>query len=809
MPGTIHTDLMAVKAIPDPNQRDNEKWVQWVSNMDWEYKSEFELLPDIETKQNVQLVFKGLDTYAEVFLNGKSILSSDNMFLEHRIDVKSLLKKGKNEIRIVFISPLKAALPELAGNKQVLPAINDAMPLKTSPYTRKAGYHYGWDWGPRLVTSGIWRPVTLEGFNDARIENVFLETSKIDKLTALLKGNVTVDKFSTSPLSLKIQIGKKLLNLSITDLKSGTSIVPFQIQIDKPELWWTNGLGKPHLYDVQVLLLNGSKRVDVNNFHFGIRTVEVIHEMDASGKSFYFKLNGLPVFMKGANYIPQDNFLPEVSDHRYRKLLSAAKDANMNMLRVWGGGIYENDVFYNLCDSLGLMVWQDMMFACTMYPGTEKFRNSVEAEVGQNIRRLRNHPSIALWCGNNENETGWLKRWMMGGIPYSKSDSTTIYNDHKVLFHTLIPKIINKEDPGRFYTRSSPSANDDGIAPDKKGFGDIHDWHVWFGSGDYRKYENNVSRFQSEYGFQSFPAMETIRKFSEERDWFEDSDVMDVHQKHTNGNSKIRKFASQFYPKPGNFAEFVYISQLQQAEAMRFAVETHRKNMPYCMGSLYWQLNDCWPAASWSSIDYYGKWKATHYFVKKANAQQIVVVRLNKDTVKTTLVNDALERLPVHSIDVKWVGFDGKVHLSNSRLLNKTESIGSMSSWTVKILKPDPGFTLDSFKTLVIVSVLDSKGKVLSRDHQYLKLPKYLSLPEVKLEKKLEEIPSGYRLTLNSSSLVKNLLIEIEAPDIHFSDNYFDVLPGESISLEIKTDKKLLIKDLSFSSLNDVLNRKP
>jgi beta-mannosidase len=801
VPGSIHTDLMAVKALPDPNFRDNEKWVQWVSNLDWEYKSEFSVLPDLSSKPKIDLVLKGLDTYADVFLNGEKILQSENMFLEHRLDVKKLLVSGNNELRILFRSPLKSALPALISNPQTLPAINDDMHMKTSPYTRKAGYHYGWDWGPRLVTSGIWRPLFLEGYDQARIENLFLETEKISKGKAFLAGTLELQNALPEGYVLQLKIGKTEKKILLPDSAKGKRFHRFEIEVANPELWWTNGLGKPFLYDVQAQVLKGGVLQDQKKFPFGIRTIEVVHEKDAGGKSFFFKLNGLPVFMKGANYIPQDNFLTRVGEDRYRKLLGSAKEANMNMLRVWGGGIYENDIFYHLCDSLGLMVWQDMMFACTMYPGTESFRNSVVNEVRQNVRRLRNHCSIALWCGNNENETGWLKRWMMGRIPYSKSDSAKVYGDHKVLFHSLIPSVLKEEDPGRFYTRSSPSANDDAIMPDKRGFGDIHDWNVWFGTGDYRTYANTVSRFHSEYGFQSFPAMETIRRFSEKQDWYEDSDVMDVHQKHPNGNSKIRRFASQFYPKPKDFEEFLYISQLQQAEAMKFAVETHRIRQPYCMGSLYWQLNDCWPAASWSSIDYYGRWKATQYFVKKANEPKRVVSRIQKDSVLVYVLNETKSDLPFKSVKIDWVDFSGKVLFSRKEAVSGKNVVAPLSVLKVGSSVAGNG-TFDSTQTFLRVSVMDRDEKVILSNHQFFRLPKDLSLPKEGIQKSLVKTGNGYRLTLSGPFLHKNLMVGSTDPEISFSDNYMDILPGEPVVLEFSSVKEVRLEDLKFTCLN-------
>jgi beta-mannosidase len=720
------------------------------------------------------------------------------MFCEYRQDVKSQLKKGKNELMIRFRSPLVASLKDLANNPQTLPAINDAMSLKTSPFTRKAGYHFGWDWGPRLVTSGIWKPILLEAWNEVRIDNIFLFTSKIEKATAFLNGEIELSPKQKGSFILELELDdiKKSFELPDTS-KSGKH--KFSFKINSPNLWWSNGLGPSHLYRFTSTLSRGKQILDKEQSHFGIRTIELVHEKDKDGKSFYFKLNGRPVFMKGANYIPQDNFLNRVGMEQHKKLLSDVKASEMNMLRVWGGGIYEDDMFYKLCDSLGILVWQDFMFACTMYPGTEKFRKSVGEEIRQNIRRLRNFPCIAIWCGNNENETGWFKKWMRGGIPYGQSDSAKIYEDHKFLFHNLITEIVKAEDPSRSYTRSSPSANDDEIKPDKIGFGDTHDWNVWFGTGDYRQYAKTVSRFQSEYGYQSFPEMNSIRKFSEPQDWFEDSDVMDVHQKHPNGNSKIRKFSAPFYRKPIDFEDFIYISQLQQAEAMKFAVETHRSRMPYCMGSLYWQLNDCWPAASWSSIDYYGRWKATQYFARKANQPLLITSQLFKDSIRVSLINESRKTYEFSGLEMIWRDFSGKEMSRQEFMIPKGKlADNQVGKYSFQVKKLNWS-SKDSSSMYMEISTI---GKEKLQSHYFYRLPKDLILPEIQWQNALEKTEKGYRLKVKSNGLVKNLYLSTTKGDFHFAENYFDLFPHEEKWIEISGTGNLNMEEIRLKYLN-------
>ncbi|MBV9949320.1 MAG: glycoside hydrolase family 2 protein, partial [Myxococcales bacterium] len=470
VPGCVHTDLLAAGRIGDPFVGQNEKDQQWIDEVGWDYRTTFEADDALLARQHVELVFKGLDTYADVLLNGQVLLRANNMFREWRADTKPLLRRGSNELLVAFRSPIHEVKAGYDRLGYVLPAANDQATPMVSMFTRKAPYHYGWDWGPRLVTSGIWRPVFLEAWDDARIDGLQVSQTALTDARATLTVRATIIASRPCRCELKVSAAKHAAkgpvrqaggtaSATITPaLSSGPNSVEVQLFIEHPERWWPNGLGTPTLYALDAALsIEGAPRGTCRT-RVGLRTLEVVHRPDAKGKSFSVSVNGAPVFMKGANYIPSDSFPSRVTEERYRFLLESAAGANMNMLRVWGGGVYEDDRFYDLCDELGLLVWQDFMFACSMYPGDDDFLENVRLEALQNVRRLRNHACLALWAGNNEIEVAWQKWGWQRKFDLSADAQRKIWDDYRRLFHELLPTIVAEEDPGRFYTRSSPSA---------------------------------------------------------------------------------------------------------------------------------------------------------------------------------------------------------------------------------------------------------------------------------------------------------------------------------------------------------------
>ena len=614
VPGVVHTDLLEQKQIADPYWENNEQKLQWIENKDWHYRTRFKISSSELKKQHVELVFEGLDTYAEVRLNDSLVLNADNMFRQWRIDIKRYLKDGENTLDIIFKSPISVNLPRYNQFPYTLPSGCETVETKVYPYTRKAAYHFGWDWGPRFVTAGIWRPVRIETWGTARITNATCVTESISKKKAKLTAYITIETDIKEAKHFRLFIDGQQTDVV---LEPGLNTIYHRFKVKRPKLWWTNGLGKPNLYELDIKLSTegGFQTIDKYNIKYGIRTVKLINQEDKFGTSFYFELNGKPVFMKGANYIPQDMFLPRVTNDKYRRLIGDVKAANMNMLRVWGGGIYENDIFYDLCDANGILVWQDFMFAGSLYPGDHAFFKTVKEEVTDNILRLRHHPCIALWCGNNEIEVawknwGWQKQYNIHG-----KDSVAVWNNYRTLFHSLIPQLVKKYDKGRAYTSTSPLSN--WGTPENFNHGSMHYWGVWHGKEKFEKFEDNVGRFMVEFGFQSFPEMNTIKSFAADSSLSLESDVMLNRQKSYIGNGVILEHINQYYPTPKSFEEFVRHSQMVQAKAMKMAIQAYMDREPHCMGALFWQLNDCWPGPSWSVIDYYGNHKMAYDTIQK------------------------------------------------------------------------------------------------------------------------------------------------------------------------------------------------
>ena len=784
VPGCVHTDLLANKLIEDPFYRDNEKKQQWIGKTDWEYRTTFPVTAQTLAHENVELVFEGLDTYAEVFLNEQLVLKADNMFRTWRLAVKSKLKAGDNTLRILFRSPINEILPVMAKLDYKLPASND-QGEKTSPFTRKAPYQYGWDWGPRFVTSGIWKPVSIQAWDQARVDDVQIVLNKIAPDTAVVTANVEVEASAAGPATIVLEnvTDNTVTGKQQVTLKNGTNKVSFDFTVPHPKLWWPNGLGAQPLYSFRARSLINGKVTDERLTRTGLRSLELRQQRDEAGQSFMFVINGVPVFAKGGNWIPADSFPTRITKDKYRFLVKSAHDSNMNMLRVWGGGIYESDEFYELCDEMGIMVWQDFMFACSMYPGNQEFLDSVRAEAIDNVKRLRNHPGIVLWAGNNEVETAWMNWGWRQSLPAS------LWDDYKKIFLGVLQEVTAQFDPTRPYWPSSPHG---GLAddPDSLRSGDNHFWRVWHAAEPFSDYEKQTPRFMSEYGFQSFPNIETVKYYTLPAERDIESPIMLAHQRHPRGNQLVREYMLRDYKQPKDFESFLYVSQVLQAEGIRIGAEHLRRIMPHNMGSLYWQIDDCWPVASWSSIDYFGRWKALQYYSRRFYNDLLISPSVQNGYLKTFVVSDRTKAVPA-KVRVTLMDFDGKV-LKNFLENVTVAPLTSKSYFDVRV---DDLLKGTDQKNVVVYCELVVDGKVVS-DHDYFFAPfKDLTFSKPAIVSEVLPIRGGYSVKVSSDKFAKAVYLAVPEHDGFFSDNFFNLAPGHEMTVEFHSREPLSLKE--------------
>ena len=784
VPGVVHLDLLRNNVIPDPFMGDNETKLQWIGDVGWEYVKTFQYGEGNFAWRHIELVSKGLDTYANVYLNDSLILVADNMFREWYVDIKRYLHIGANTLRIQF----PAVNAENKNRYGLLPA---KLPGDEKVVCRKAAYQFGWDWGPTFVTSGIWRPVYIRKWNALNVLNVHFIQKSLSDSAAKLTAQFTMFSELDNPCEVRIfHDSAEVLRQSII-LKRGPNILSGDIILKNPERWWPNGMGAPKLYNFRYEVYYDGQLVSSGHQNIGLRTVELVQDLDSAGRTFYFRVNGIPMFAKGANYIPQDNFLPRVKDSSYRALIRDVKDANMNMLRIWGGGIYENDIFYDLCDENGILVWQDFMFACSMYPGGKKFFDNVRDEAIQNIVRLRRHPCLALWCGNNEIDEGWKNWGWQKQFGYSPADSARIFKDYKLIFNVILPNNVHGLDTLRPYIASSPLYG--WGHPESLKNGDSHYWGVWWGKEPFSNYEKKVGRFMSEYGFQGFPDLTTINRFTTPGERQLGSPVLKTHQKHPVGYETIDEFLLRDYKKPKDFESYIYVSQLLQARGITTAIEAHRRAQPYCMGTLYWQLNDCWPVVSWSSRDYYGKKKALHFAVTHAYARTLISPVAEKGRIRVSISTDQLTTQEA-VLSVRLLDFNGKTWFERKQPVTIRPNTAGIYYDTLQTALTGP---LNPAGLVLQVNLDGKSDPGLHETHLlYFVSPKDLLLDIPSIKKEARETTGGYIIRLSSDKLVKNLSLSTTVRG-EFSDNYFDILPGIPVEIKFTTPKKnLLVKDL-------------
>jgi beta-mannosidase len=725
--------------------------------------------------RNIELVCKGLDTYANVFLNDSLIIVADNMFRTWYSDIRMLLRNGMNTLRIQF----PAIGPE---SKSRYEKLNFRYPGEEKVVCRKAAFQFGTDFSPAFMTYGIWKPIYIRYWDFVNVLGVHYEQRKLTDSLAKVTAGFTLLSTLVDTATFKVFVNDILIAEKDSILKKGANAISLDFSILNPKRWWTNGLGEPYLYNVRHEVHFGGKICGQGFTRIGLRTIEFLQKKDTTGHTFFFKVNGVPVFMKGANYVPQDVFLTRVKDSSYRELVRRAAESNINMLRVWGGGIYERDAFYDYCDEYGILVWQDFMLSDAIYPDDKKFQQNLQAEAIQNVVRLRNHPCIAIWCGNNQVDEYWKNGKWKDKYEYAREDSIKINNINYKLFNDLMRNIVRKYSPGTPYTLTSPK-----IAwekPESLKSGDRHYWGVWDGKEPISAYEKSIGRFVSEYGFQSFPEISTIQKFTEAEDIKAGSPVMQAHQKYPGGNELLDEYVLRYYKKPKTLPAYVYISQLLQQEAAKTAIEAHRRAMPVCMGSLYWQLNDSWPGITWSAMDYYGKNKILGNKLKELFATTIVSPVIMEDELKVFIVSDSLaERKGILSMEL--FDFAGRQQM-NMNIPVTIPANGSLIVVDTALSAITKG--LDK-KKIVLYLALKEGEKTIACNSLFFDLPKNLDLQVPNIEKKVSETPEGYIVELTSDKFAKDVYVKMPFRG-ELSENYFDLLPGKAKTLVYLTKTK-------------------
>lgn len=762
-PLTAHTNLMDNKLIPDPFKGCNEREVQWVNENEWWYRKEIELTQELVDKDVVELYFGGLDTFATIWVNDIKVGEANNMFTPWRFNIKNTVKTGKNLIAIRF-KPVYKVASELEAQHKHKYACLSAENFSARPYVRKAQYSFGWDWGPTLPTAGIWRQAKIYAYNKARLGYVASTPMEVSVQKASVKLTVEIHASAEAELCMKYFLqgyGQRFEDEVSVKVSTGRNFADYTFEVTEPRLWWPRGYGEPSLYDASVQVYSGGELLDDAAIKVGIRKITLIQEADEEGKSFIFQINGQNVFCKGANWIPADSFLPKVNYQLYNTLLTYAAEANFNMLRVWGGGVYEADEFYDLCDALGIMVWQDFMYVCAGYPEEEWFLREAEREAMEAILRLRRHPSIVVWCGNNENQ------WLHNVLWKQRDRVERLYGS--TIYESLLARICKSLDPTRPYRPSSPFGGEDASGRHE---GDRHNWEVWSQGLDYTSYLEDNGRFISEFGWQAPPTMELLEAYLAKEDLTQQSYAFKAHEKQTGGLELLRALLAVHYPVPEDLRRFVLYSQLNQGEALKTAVTHWRSRMYKTSGCLIWQLNDCWPVISWSLIDYGLNPKAAYYYVKRACQAIIAPLIVEEGKVKAFIINETKEPLDV-TLKLEVMTFAGEV-LFDEIVPKQVPAYTSLLG-AEKVLDDLP---LKS--NCLIIASLESQGKMLSVDVRTAVEPKDLRLPTPKIQTEIKTVDERtFEITFNSDVYTK--AVKISGCDIKakLSDNFFDLLPNK------------------------------
>ena len=798
VPGTVLGALLDQKKTEDPFWRENEQAAKELFYKDYEYERSFFVPDSLLGQKKIDLVCLGIDTLSEIYINGVLLAVTANMHRTWRLPCRDLLKPGENSLRIRLFSPL-AYIEGYKTDYSKNITFTAAGAISGNQYLRKAHSMFGWDWGLQIPDAGIWRDVFLEGYSTARLKDVeILQDHEPGRV--LLTVNTTLDIVETAVYELEITVTDPDGGIIRSTQETRTTCDSRQVVIENPQLWWPNDYGAQPLYSVCVTLRRSAEKIQEKSLTIGLRTLSISRDKDTWGSEFAFIVNGIKIFTRGANYIPEDTVYSRISPETIESLIAASAVSHFNCLRVWGGGYYPSDTFYDLCDRYGLIVWQDLMYACNVYELTRAFEENIIEETKDNVRRIRHHASLGMWCGNNEIESGW-DHW-----PEMMNHSPELKSDYIRQFEEILPRVTAENDRRTFYWRSSPSSGGYFDEPDDENRGDTHYWDVWHGLKPFSEFQNHYFRFCSEFGFQSFPCMKTIETFTLPKDRNIFSKVMEAHQKNGTANAKILHYISEQFLYPKDFESLLYVSQVLQGIAVKSGVEHWRRNRDRCMGALYWQLNDNAPVASWSGIDYFGRWKALQYMAGKFYAPLAASFERRGDTFSLHISSELLAPCRLHiAVTMKTFAF---AVLSETSFDIIMEPLSSRKVFGKDYSALASGRADTCFLQYTLT---DESGKIIS-DTALFVPDKYAALPVPCLTAAVRESGAGFKVELHTDCFARFAALDFGNFDAVFSDNFFDITSDEPVYVRIMHVRSLgnvpvtadnLQKSLQIRTLTD------